>query len=293
MKRLYETVLENESRWLGELSKVERSTATPAAIQSAETKLGVSLPETFKQFARRVGAASWPLHIYSVDALAPYPPDWERPSYLIAFATDGGGNDWCFDTRKLQSGEYAIVFWDHEEPPDGEELDAQAAATPFDEWLEDVVTDKLNDDEREALAERRSNIERALERYRETNTWPWAPSEEDLAGVEASIGFALPRDYVWFTTKLGSTTWPIEIPDALEMGRLTEEMRKRFPAAGAVVAFGRETDGSFVGLEKDGRLVAIGGRAIEDRSFFDFLERRIKERSEPSSPADDIEVRAE
>ena len=290
MKRLYKTVLENESQMFGELLKTVRSTATPGAIRSVETRLGVPLPKTFKQFLEQVGSASWPVDIYSAEALAPCPPDLERPQHLIAFATDGGGNDWCFDTRQLQDHEYSIVFWDHEEPPDAQELEEQGPSTPFDEWLEELVSNRLNDDERDALAERRQHIETALARHRETNTWPWAPSEEDIATVEASIGFALPKDYVWFTTTLGSTAWPLEIVDALEMGRLTEEMRHRFPTLKAtVVAFGRETDGTFVGFQNDGRPVAVGGHAIGDRSFFDFLERRIKERSQSQpGPKDDI-----
>jgi hypothetical protein len=170
MKRLYETVLENESE---AFRGRDRSKVTGEAIRAVERKLGVQLPKTYKQFASQVGRASWPVDIRSIEALAPYPSDWDRPAHLIAFATDGGGNDWCFDTRALEDQEYSIIFWDHEEPPDPKELAEPGPSTPFDEWLEDLVSDKLAEDESDAVNERQEFIEKALEPHRETNTWPW------------------------------------------------------------------------------------------------------------------------
>lgn len=37
------------------------------------------------------------------------------PKFLIAFCGDGGGDEFCFDTRESDgSGEYPIVLWQHE-----------------------------------------------------------------------------------------------------------------------------------------------------------------------------------
>lgn len=286
MKRLYKTVVDHEPPALRAILG-ERPSSTEATIRAVETRLGVPLPKTFKQFAAQVGAASWPVDIYGADALTPYPADYERPPFLIAFATDGGGNDWCFDTRKLQRNEYPIVFWDHEEPPSAEELAEPGHTTSFDAWLKDSLPDSIEDGVRDSLEERRNAIIAALEGHRETNIWPWSPSEDDVAGVEKDLGIALPRGYVWFTTTLGSTPWPFEIVDALELNRLTQEMRERFPETRSRwVAFGREADGSFVVFQKSGKPVSIGGPAIADASFYELLERRIAERSaQAAAPA--------
>jgi hypothetical protein len=60
----------------------------------------------------------------------------------VPFASDASGNDWSFDTRTFEAGEYAIVWLDHEEPPDDEELEGGYEATAFDEWLQGVVADR-------------------------------------------------------------------------------------------------------------------------------------------------------
>jgi hypothetical protein len=55
-------------------------------------------------------------------------------------------------------------------------------------------------------------------------------------------------------------------------------MRQQFPAAKSIAAaFGREHNGSFVCFDKSGKIVSVGGPPLKDRSFFDFLKRRITE----------------
>lgn len=292
MKRLYATVVENEARFLGKEPEADptadlsagRPTSTLEAIEAAERKLGFALSKTWKQFANQVGAAVWPVQLLSLEAIAADPVPTDRPKFLVAFADDGSGNEWCFDTRAAVKGEYPILFWDHEDPPQVSELETPEAVTSFDEWLKGMIATKLADDESEALKARRARIEAALLPHRETNTWPYAPGDEEIIRCEATIGFALPKDYVWFTTNLGSTKWPLEIVDAVEMGRLTDEMKKAFPnVRGSSFAFGREADGTFVAFQKGSKLVSVGGRPLEDKTFFDFLERRIEQRSKPKS----------
>ncbi len=285
MKRLYQTLLDNEARVLGEASRSERRRASVEDLEAIERRLGYALPKTYKSFAREVGEASWPLRISAADALAPYPAELARPSWLLPFASDESGNDHCFDTRVELKGEYAIESWDHESPPSGAELEERGTPMAFDDWLKGVVNEKIAAEESEALAERHRRIEALLLPHRPTNAWPFAPSADDVAKVEAGLRFALPKDYVWLTTTLGSLAWPLEIVDALEIGRLTEEMKRQFPnARGVVAAIGREADGSFVGVQKFGKLVAVGGRPLEDATFLDFLERRIDQRSRSKLP---------
>ena len=68
------------------------------------------------------------------------------PDFLVAFYNDGMGNQVCFDTRnRSESGEYSIVFWDHELRADENLVAAQhrssnhettgIIAISFHEWL--------------------------------------------------------------------------------------------------------------------------------------------------------------
>lgn len=142
MQQLCQTIMTHEVALFGE-ERRSQPAASAAAIAAAERRLGLRLPASFKEFARQVGEAAWPLAIHDVESLAPSGPDDERPSFLVAFATDDAGNDWCFDTRDLQDQEYGIIYWDHEEPPDPEELEAGYYATPFHEWLTERIGEAL------------------------------------------------------------------------------------------------------------------------------------------------------
>jgi hypothetical protein len=144
IKQLCQTVLTHEVALFGE-ERRSQPPATASAIAAAERRLGLRLPLSFKEFARQVGEAAWPLAIHDVEALTRSGPDDDRPSFLVAFATDDAGNDWCFDTRDMQGQEYGILYWDHEDLPDPEELEAGYHATPFHEWLAERISEALED----------------------------------------------------------------------------------------------------------------------------------------------------
>jgi cell wall assembly regulator SMI1 len=229
------------------------------------------------------------VEIFSVEgivAAAAAPPPG-RPAYLVPFAGDGAGNHWCFDLRPHEGDEASIVFWDHEEPPAAAELAEAGAPTSFDDWLEGLVSTHVAEDASTAFAERLKRIEDAITPHRGPNVRPHPPTREDVTAVEATLRFTLPKDYVGFTTQLGSTTWPLEIVDAQELEKLTEVLRTRFGSkARGVVAFGREAEGAILAFERRGKLVAFGGYPVEDATFLDFLERRIRERGGAASLGD-------
>ena len=144
MQQLCQTVMTHEVALFGE-ERRSQPPASASAIAAAERRLGLRLPASYREFARHVGEAAWPLAIHDVESLARSGPEDDRPSFLVAFATDAAGNDWCFDTRDMQEQEYGILFWDHEDPPDPDELEAGYDATPFHEWLAQCIRDALED----------------------------------------------------------------------------------------------------------------------------------------------------
>ena len=79
MKPLYRRVVEQHSAILG-VHAPPRKTASLETIRAAETRLGISLPATYKAFASEVGHADWPVYILSVEALEREPPGSERPA---------------------------------------------------------------------------------------------------------------------------------------------------------------------------------------------------------------------
>jgi hypothetical protein len=291
MKRLYQTILDNEARVLGVPPPAARPLATVEQLEAYERKLGVVLPRTYKSFASQIGSAAWPVAIRAADALAPYAASAGRPAHLMPFASDGG-NDWCFDTRAIDKGERAIVRWDREAPPTAASLASPAAPTSFDDWLKELVAAQLSDDVTDALADRHARLIAALVAGRPEPAWPDRPTAAEVTKAEGALRFTLPKDYVWLTTTVGALTWPLEIVSAREVGRLTEEMKRQFPAVRGAVAVGREADGSFVAYMKHGKLAAVGGRPIEDVTLLDFLERRIAQRSgaEKAAASHDAQV---
>ena len=294
MKHLYQTVVDRDA------AAAQRPPTAPGAstgssliaIAEAERKLGVLLPKSFKRFAKDVGATTWPVQIFGVDTIAKRVASIastnDKPSHLVAFAKDSGGNHWYFDTRKLDAGEYPIVFWDLSNPPAAADTAAPQAAPSFDAWLEAHVASHAADDVRRAMLERLQRLEKEMAAHKPKGTVP-APkakpmSRDDVAAVEARLRVTLPKDYVMFTTRLGSVQWPLEIVDANAIDALTKEMTAKFAGrARGVIAFGREPHGGFVGFDKRGKLITLGGYATEDLSFLDFLERRIRERSAVSA----------
>ena len=286
MKHLYQTVVDRDA------AAAQRPPTAPGAstgstlvaIAEAERKLGLLLPKSFKRFAKDVGATTWPVQIFNVETIAKrvaaVASNTDKPSHLLAFAKDASGNHWYFDTRKLDAGEYPIVFWDLANPPAAAETAAPQASPSFDAWLEAHVASHAADDVRRAMLERLQRLEKEMAAHKPKGATPKPMSRDDVAAIEARLRVTLPKDYVLFTTRLGSVQWPLEIVDAGSIDALTKEMTAKFAGrARGVIAFGREPHGGFVGFDKRGKLITLGGYATEDLSFLDFLERRIRERS--------------
>jgi hypothetical protein len=60
--------------------------------------------------------------------------------YLVPFSPDGGGNHYCFDTRKCDENSCLVVFWQHNYTYSNEDPPA-VVNNSFAEWLKEVVID--------------------------------------------------------------------------------------------------------------------------------------------------------
>ena len=157
------------SKILGEggKPKTELFTAPPppgqTAVAEAEKLLKLTLPASFTEFLRTTRQMRLPVcarfywvgtpggggsdDIVGANRIEHAEPSSPLPEFLVAFYNDGMGNQVCFDTRtRSESGEYPVVFWDHEldaqenlqastRPADGFES-AGVVATSFSEWLD-------------------------------------------------------------------------------------------------------------------------------------------------------------
>jgi hypothetical protein len=98
------------------------SDVTPADIANAEKALGVQLPPSYRQL---ITSCTWedvphtmywlgrdlpPAHdLLHIKRTTPLPP------FLVPLCGNGGGNEFCFDTRRTDaSGEHPLVEWNHE-----------------------------------------------------------------------------------------------------------------------------------------------------------------------------------
>jgi hypothetical protein len=120
--------------------------ATPEEVAAAQAELGCRFPDSYVWFQLEFGrVARHALEIYSVrpaaaelnivginleerrDGRPALPPD------LIAFSDNGGGDLYCFDTARIEGGECAVVWWDHEA---GDDQQPEPAAPGFLDWIE-------------------------------------------------------------------------------------------------------------------------------------------------------------
>ena len=124
-----------------------------ADLRRVEERLGVQLPEDYRQAVLEVGLPRPTIAIldaivdrqldlhdladfYSPTEIIEETISWREigmPEQLIAFASDGGGNKFCFDANQLKNGSadgYAIWFFDH----DFGTVDQVAAS--FDAWID-------------------------------------------------------------------------------------------------------------------------------------------------------------
>ena len=122
---------------------------TPEEIERAESYLGAPLPPSFKTFLAQAGSYKLPFwetfwvgddslgyrNIIEANRSEREDSDPALPRYLITFHNNGMGDQLCFDTRSLTpTGEYSIVFWDHELSSD---QDPDVVADDFADWLYD------------------------------------------------------------------------------------------------------------------------------------------------------------
>jgi len=122
-------------------------------LRSVEQRLSVRLPDDYRQAVLQVGLPrptialmdaiverELDLHslgdFYSPVEIIEETTGWREigmPEQLVAFASDGCGNKFCFDAERLNNGSaegYAIWFYDH----DFETVDKIASS--FDVWIE-------------------------------------------------------------------------------------------------------------------------------------------------------------
>jgi cell wall assembly regulator SMI1 len=120
--------------------------ATFQEMANVEDALGVTLPQTYKDFLRRYGWARFSHHeLYGVGLDVPKHLQLARntlserhemgpplPPSLIPVMNDGAGNHYCLETSQLVKGECPVVFWDHELGRDQEPV---AVSSTFEDWL--------------------------------------------------------------------------------------------------------------------------------------------------------------
>lgn len=119
-------------------------------VERACLALGRALPATFLEFQRLIGGRAVPgLDVLRLAASADDDASlveknlaWRSPRHglglpatLIAFASDGAGNLFCFDTRDSVE-EPPIVLWDPLEDPRDNLADLAPLYRTFIDWLE-------------------------------------------------------------------------------------------------------------------------------------------------------------
>jgi hypothetical protein len=129
------------------------------ALAEAEKMLNLTFPAGFTQFMSTCGQLQLPPcarfywvgtdgkdNIVVANQVEHEDSTCSLPPFLVAFYNDGMGNQVCFDTRaRNDTGEYRIVFWDHELDQrenleacdrEAENLESSGIVAPsFTEWL--------------------------------------------------------------------------------------------------------------------------------------------------------------
>jgi hypothetical protein len=251
------------------IPEAEPVPASPAEIAAAAELLGRPLPPGYRRFLEEVGRVFLPVDIHP---LADHASGGDWPPWFVPFAGDLSGNYWGFDIRRKRGKELPIEFWDHEEP---EMEDAPSDPTPFEEWLEEQIAT-----EEATLLERRR--EALLDALPHRDPYAFTPERDQVREVEAALGMALPLDYVWFTTTVGSIAEPVRVVDALELAALTEAMRATHHRAGKLVAFAEEGPGRYAAFARGGAVRGLGIKLPASSTFLTYLEDRVARRVEES-----------
>lgn len=126
---------------------------SPEMVEAAETRLGISLPVSFKTFLRKYGNLSFgSTEYYGLTANADFDkssvPDFvwftlrrtgELPAGYAVFRSDNGEQYACLDTGSLdESGECPVVLWDVIDR-DGREVPMN-----FAEFLKEELTEYVS-----------------------------------------------------------------------------------------------------------------------------------------------------
>jgi cell wall assembly regulator SMI1 len=129
---------------------------TPGQIAAAERSLGLTFPQSFRVFLERAGAYALPFwqtywigdeslgyrNIVEANRSEREEAEPALPPFLVTFHNNGMGDQLCFDTRNPdESGEYTIVFWDHELSREENLENLEVVADSFAEWLMDEIED--------------------------------------------------------------------------------------------------------------------------------------------------------
>jgi len=245
--------------------------ASEADLRAAQTVLGLALPATYVAFAREIGSTSWPIQVFGIEQLQ-RGGRFGQPPWFVAFATDGAGNDWGWDTRDAAE-EHPVMFWDHEEPPTEDALAKRSATGTFADWLAGRLDDALGEEDDDRTQEIWATIRKELARHAD-GAFPYTPALEDVQAVEARLGVTLPEDYVTFTTVIGSTSWPVRIVDGQDVEGLTRELRAAHPSLRDAVGFGQDLDGTPLAFRGP---TVISPTSALAKSFLSFLMARINE----------------
>lgn len=149
----------------GDKAKTELFTPPPPpadeAVAHASSALDITFPQSFVSFMQKSRPMQLPLcakfywiggeslgaeNIVAANRRERGESSSPLPDFLVAFYNDGMGNQVCFNTRcRSESGEYSIVFWDHElgvdenvsasERASEHRESAGVVASSFPDWL--------------------------------------------------------------------------------------------------------------------------------------------------------------
>jgi hypothetical protein len=249
-------------------------------LDAAQARLGVTLPESYRELMQQIGPLSWPLLVEGPEALVLLTEDKSRrpgdaPAWLLFFGSDGGELQFAFDTRRaFDSDELAVTSLDLEEGFVDEPAPSSAAGG-LAGWLLEVMEESL-------AAERLWHLKDGLDRLEgllregSGHEGTHRPSERDVRAVEDAIGVELPDEYRAFTKAFGGTAWPLPVAAATSLTELKERVAG---CPGDFVPVAREGERFFGFLSGEEAVFAWDGKGRPEstqRSFYEWLEERAK-----------------
>jgi hypothetical protein len=252
-------------------------------LEALEKRIGSILPAAFKAVLKTAGGVSWPVSLLD-DRTIERSREWPgMPGEYVPFADDGCGNDWCFDTRICETGEFPIAFWDHEDP-DAHRSDGPPCRVggTFAEWLDERIRETVMHERAEVRHARREQIEERLAPKLPRGGAAWTPNDAEILAAERRLPVALPAQYRWFTKRFGAVDWPVRIEDAVDLYEHQDESPCTWFGRATVRRFGFNARGAVI--EEQG-----GTRRVVADSFFLWLEGEIIRREQEDVPRANIE----